>query len=316
MKLPIVLIYTLIFICTSVITQAQTYTYQPIPTQNASWKLAVSYWYPPGHASPEGRYCKWNEYSFSGKDTVVSSIIYHEIEVKESGIRPSNEDCVDNSFQMHITSSTHYYVWLSQKGKKVFVSHKIPVDTIRDLVYDFDAFQKLGDTLYFLRPFMITHIDTVNINGSLRKRIALSSPTVPSRDTIVEGIGSYKVGVFTYLYSGLQTRPELICYTTNNISEYVYNNSACIGMWPTEIEGLELEEVLEVSPNPFNDVINIKTKDRSTISIYNNLGQLVHSENNLGKKEIALNTLSWSSGVYFIHISSSTKNQTRTIVKY
>ena len=63
--------------------------------------------------------------------------------------------------------------------------------------------------------------------------------------------------------------------------------------------------MLKIYPNPFQDVIHIKSKEEiAKIELYNLIGQKIISMNN--RNSISTNQL--QSGVYLIHITDSKGN--------
>ena len=74
---------------------------------------------------------------------------------------------------------------------------------------------------------------------------------------------------------------------------------------------------LNVYPNPANDIINIDCgtdNSHKTVTIHNNLGQLVYSEQIQGKTTIDVKD--FATGIYYIGVKSTSKNDFVKFVKY
>lgn len=84
------------------------------------------------------------------------------------------------------------------------------------------------------------------------------------------------------------------CPTTSNA---IYCNWSDIG-------DLEIMEI-EILPNPFQDMLQIKTSDFINLKIYDARGVLLINENTVGIKNIE--TVSWAKGIYFVQISDKEK---------
>ena len=68
-------------------------------------------------------------------------------------------------------------------------------------------------------------------------------------------------------------------------------------------------------PNPFNTVLNFNfNSDNSSILIFNALGRIVYSNNNVGNT-LALETKEWKTGVYFVKIKNRIGTQEFKLIK-
>lgn len=87
------------------------------------------------------------------------------------------------------------------------------------------------------------------------------------------------------------------------------------------IESLNDQIDIKVYPNPFEDGIQINfnstLKDKFTVSIYNQLGQVIYSETNdifIGDNLIKLSDLNLNDGIYYLSINSESFRYTGKIV--
>ncbi|MFM7770002.1 MAG: T9SS type A sorting domain-containing protein, partial [Bacteroidota bacterium] len=81
----------------------------------------------------------------------------------------------------------------------------------------------------------------------------------------------------------------------------------------------EVEEVAEskIYPNPFNDqLIFEQTGNWNSFQIVNAQGQIIQEGKNSGSSRIELQTTAWSSGVYFLKVSSENGIECRKLLKY
>ena len=95
----------------------------------------------------------------------------------------------------------------------------------------------------------------------------------------------------------------------DTICQLTYNH--CEDGWTGELPiSRTLEDKIILYPNPTKDIVNIVGKDFS-INVYNNLGQLLITENN----PTSINLSSYSRGVYMLHIIQNNKIITKQIIK-
>lgn len=317
MKTPIILFfsYSLCLFSIPATCFSQAYSYQQIPTKNASWKMAYVDRYPGGAVTPPLSICSPEEYRFTGKDTSIGAMQYYELEARIAFKKFNSEkDCIDNSYNAPLFYKVVGHLWLSQSGKKVFISDAIPADTTKDIVLYFELFQKVGDTVTLPKYSVVKQIDTISINNTLRKRVVVQNLIIPAIDTIVEGVGSYMFGL-VFPHTAPSVTAKLVCFSNAGYTEYSYNNSACVDFWPDNIKDQKTVESIMLAPNPFNNELYITSKENVNVHIYNAMGQLIYSAEN-EQREVRINTISWSAGAYFINVSTGDENLTKTVVKY
>ncbi len=95
--------------------------------------------------------------------------------------------------------------------------------------------------------------------------------------------------------------PDMGCYEyiSTNISDNVINS----------------DENFDIYPNPASDILNImplKADSNYNLSIYNNIGEMVISENFSGQSNIDISNI--SSGIYFVMINVENQKYTKKIV--
>lgn len=122
-------------------------------------------------------------------------------------------------------------------------------------------------------------------------------------------------GVFYPSIAGAGTHAIIYSYTNS----YGCSNSASSNFTVTACAGMNEYDVLSgfvIYPNPFNEFLTIEllTYESSDITIFNVLGEVVHSQKiNKGKTEINLTEI--SAGIYFIQNTVGDKMSTTKLVK-
>ena len=75
---------------------------------------------------------------------------------------------------------------------------------------------------------------------------------------------------------------------------------------------------LSVYPNPANQSFNIKLEtelnEKTTITVYNSIGQLVHTESMINNLK-TINCALWSTGLYIVSVKSKSINSSFKIIK-
>jgi hypothetical protein len=95
----------------------------------------------------------------------------------------------------------------------------------------------------------------------------------------------------------------------DEICQLTYNY--CSDGWTGNLPPARVfENKIIIYPNPTKDIVNIVGKDFS-INIYNNLGQLLITEDNPSN----INLSNYSRGVYMLHIIQNNKIITKQIIK-
>lgn len=314
-SLSILLIF---FVTTS---YAQTYRYVPIPTSNAEWKAVNPVDYQSGHGSPAGYVCYSWKYSFLGRDTIIGPDTLREIRA----VYVYDSDCKNASFNsIREDAKIAGTVWMMERDKKVYLTKTLPLDTSITVPYlDFNL-SYVGEKTGGWPTDSVVSIDTITINGQLRRRIVRSIDFIMgyptgNTDTIVEGIGSMKfaLGFDELFWPGVTPwiDSKLYCFSANGQAEYVRGNSACMDIWPTKVEDFTGDQQPSLNPNPFNDKLAVNLPGRATIRVYNLLGASVYSGTFSTKQEVVVNTSDWRSGLYVVIIEHNGISSTKKVVK-
>lgn len=318
---------TLLFIIFATPSYAQTYQYTPIPTNNATWKMTGVFY--DSRSWSNGDLCYGWQYSFTGRDSTSLGQTYHQMEMQYS--RRSMDDfsgksCF-NSYNQPLQALDRSTFWMIEKDKKIYLLDSIPSDTSNiwnTYRYDFNA-EKIGDRIGRYGPDTIIAIDTININGTLRRRIVADRLFYGEKDTLIEGVGSIHFGL-DFLdarasFMGPRTNPYvtwpyLVCYTANNTTEYVRDNSACMDMWPVSVSSVINEEEHAVAyPNPFVEELTIEANKGSAVYVYNIQGMKMTEDKVDAGEKVKINTANWANGMYFFTIKNGDQTITGKLQK-
>lgn len=232
--------------------------------------------------------------SFSG-DTTFNGIVYakgyYQIMYPEHFTPPPN--CPP--FKVDTTRNTMEWYFLREDtlSKKVWLYNSY--DNIEELLYDFSLEQ--GDTLYY-GIISSTVIDTVyeitTDDGITRKKFEISHGNMTGY--YIEGIGGV-AGLYCQPFYYFESGSWLMCVkdTSNNVifSEYGF----CYDFL-TSVNSTNYNEKIKIYPNPCKEIINIYGIDFKTeLFLFNNLGQLIKSEELHSNKKIDISNL--NKGIYF-----------------
>lgn len=137
------------------------------------------------------------------------------------------------------------------------------------LLYDFNL--GVGDTVLINNPWFIGEkeliafeIDSINLNDSYHKRIAIGYYHEPSGNPFIiehwiERLGSTK-GLF---YSGFTTMDagyQLLCYHQNNNLIYLNSPSNSCGFITTGLNQKNVDKEIKTYPNPASNTLYIENK--------------------------------------------------------
>ena len=75
----------------------------------------------------------------------------------------------------------------------------------------------------------------------------------------------------------------------------------------------DLDNKFNIYPNPVNNILNITNAQNADVKIYNILGDLVISKNNIGKTQ-NINTSNLPEGTYFVKISKNNTVETKKVI--
>src|SRR5690606_37792411 len=157
------------------------------------------------------------------------------------------------------------------------------------------------------------------------------------------GLASYSYAIGTtpgdsnvvgWTNNALNTSFNLSSLSLNNLQDYYVSvrsvNGAGLdttiisdGVWVVLANGIN--DIVNINsgvyPNPFNTEIvldfNSITKENINISMTDNLGQQIFKDNVVAKKgyKLNLNEFNLSAGVYYLNLSTTSKNQTIKLIK-
>ncbi|HEY9178314.1 MAG TPA: T9SS type A sorting domain-containing protein [Flavipsychrobacter sp.] len=294
----------------------QTYQYVPIPTANASWKITNLKVTGPGHSV-----CSKFQYDLISQDTVVNADTFHRLKVLESPC-PTAADPYE--VPGHATHATGY-IWMIEKNKRIYLLDSLPLDTSVTKPYlDFSLSQvgQKSSPMSIKPNDTVMHIDTITVNGTLRKRIiarVFSGEPYELVDTMIEGIGSinFSLGFQQLFVPGFDDvlHARLMCFSVNNYQEYVYNNSACTDIWPLDVDNISIEKLPVFSPNPFGHRLTGSLPGGGTLRICNVSGMSVCTHIYAPGENIDLNTTDWQPGLYIATVESNNVKKAFRLVK-
>lgn len=314
------------------------YQYVPIPTANATW-MAINQ-----IAVTRAANCHKYQYSLTGNYQVNGADTFHVVETRLAYMNyditnpPGRPDPVEARefvsscygeypFEKPITvlgspTAPGKKLWFIEKDKRLYVLDSAYLDTtVHKAHVDFNL-SYVGEVINRSRPDTVLSIDTININGTLRRRIVTTYHSFfpySNNDTLIEGIGSlrFALGFKDLMYEGLDmlAKGKVYCFSANNMKEYNYKNSACAPMWWTSINPMGKEHLTQVSPNPFADKITISNPGIGVVNVYNTLGSCIYSINT-NDSTLNIRTENWPPGLYIIGIQSESGVHSFKVTKY
>jgi N-acetyl-anhydromuramyl-L-alanine amidase AmpD len=191
-------------------------------------------------------------------------------------------------------------------------------------------------TNYQVNDGIAVDIDTINTNNQLAANWNNATDSN-------SGVASYSYAIGTtpgdsdvvaWTNNNLNTTFNASSLSLTNLQDYYVSvrsvNAAGLdttvvsdGVWVILANGINDIVNLNsgVYPNPFSSEIvldfNLTTKENINISITDNLGQQVFKDNAIAKKgyKLNLNKFNLASGVYYLNLSTTSKNQTIKLIK-
>ena len=199
----------------------------------------------------------------------------------------------------------HKYLGAIRENESKQVFFKGIYDSIPEIIYDFNL--QLGDTFrLWSTNNIVSSIDSIEVCGKVRKSYTISNPNM--LETLVEGIG-FSNGLLGYekVPSSGEYYNRLACYTEQN-------NSSCSDC--SLILGQKnYTSSLVLSPNPVHDILNLQSvKNISSIKIFNLLGTVLHSENNLNSHFCFVNLVELQPDLYIVRIQYLDNSITSSII--
>jgi len=256
---------SVLFVMYSFNSKAQEYEYVPMPTTNALWsEIYVDLIAPAEYDTMNLKYALFDE------DTILFEKTWQKIFM-----------LFDTTL---LLENAEFYGLLLEENKIVYFIG--PYSS--GILYDFNA--QVGDTITVEVPISfeaeIFKIDTININGKLRKRFYLWHNGMGGDTGIrwIEGIGSINGLLWPGTYH-FNEKSELLCLHHNNELIY-YNNKfgTCFPDYPDVYNGLKLIEnqsLKNIYPNPAKDKTMIEFQEIETgqLSIHSIDGRIIIYQN-------------------------------------
>ncbi|NOZ45462.1 MAG: T9SS type A sorting domain-containing protein [Chlorobi bacterium] len=281
-----IIILSVLFVLYSNIGKAQEYEYVPMPTSNALWsEIYVDFAAPPEYDTMNLKYAIFDE------DTIFEGIVWQKLFM-----------LFDSTL---LLENAEFYGLLLEKDKIVYFIG--PYSS--GILYNFNA--QVGDTITVDIPisvdFNIKKIDSIEINGKLRKRFYLWDYTGEWDTGIrwIEGIGSTN----GLLWPGDWTTNEnnnLLCLHHNNELIY-YNNKygTCYPNYPDSyqsVKQIENQLLKNIYPNPAKDKTKIEFPALETgqLSIHSIDGRIIMYQNINYTKSQIIDLSSIKAGIYLI----------------
>lgn len=211
------------------------------------------------------------------------------------------------------TNDTTLIYWslkgaMRDSGQKVFYT-----DFFNEyLLYDFGA--NVGDTIrsiFFCQDtlLVVDSVDTVMIDADFKRRLFFNFSNCGFTEVWIEDIGSiFGIASSFTVYGDLPSDygEELLCYWKNDTVRWinpVYNDCYYVVLDIVE----ENEFTIKIFPNPINDLATIDLHGINSDwnwRLYNNLGQVVQTTENIYSSRFEINRGALPSGVYFYYIDS------------
>lgn len=296
-------------------------TYQPFPTDSASWKVVrCFYFYQPG----------WHdEYTFimDGTDTIHNGLPFKKINISKHHLPGTAYDSI---------YPTEFFGGLRELDKQIFIWKTwASTDTTVRLVYDFNH-TNIGDTIYTNaltgnpNPFghLITGKDSVLVGTLFHKRLHLQDPlNIYNTEDWIEGVGSSWGLPFATFWSATDNSYDLTCYY--QAQQLKYGNpypiyGYCQAPLPVIIcdsalsfvKTLNNNFIINIFPNPTPDKVTVYSLEKiKAIEIYNMLGEKVCTVNNFSQQiSNEINLSGFQKGIYFAKIYIGENIYTKKIV--
>ena len=236
----------------------------------------------------------------NGEDTIINDIIYKKVFIFHDTVFKKSEATYIGGIRQDLNKRVYY------KGDTTIHDFK-PMSILYnyDEIVLFDFSVNVGDTIENINcnrdmdHLVVSKIDTVLINNTLRKRISFNPM---SWVKWIEGIGSIKGLLFTsgdLPTNGLDN--DLICFKQNN--KILYFNNSFSECFP-ELTGNEIKThdypTVKVYPNPGYNKINFSFGEQQIelLRIIDCTGQICGDFKISRQSEFLLSTEKYQPGIY------------------
>ena len=265
----LVFLLVLVFLFNSVVKSQK---YIPFPTKNVNWNVYLE------SSCDDDRpiYGSMLRYTIHG-DTTINQILYHKLCLE-----------LDDTLNPTINSIGG----LREDAKKVYFVGKdfLGYDYYEEvLLYDFS--KQIGDTIKHtsndLFFSVIEDIDSININGSYRKRFQVNNNWFyHNPDYIIEGIGSVQNGLLGHI-TKIPTCGhhywEHICFREEGIVMFL--NPSFEDCFPNNLMAslnrIDFSKAIQVFPNPTDDQLIVENSNSHKIlilKIFDTNGRMLKQE--------------------------------------
>ncbi|MFD1551025.1 hypothetical protein DNU06_04510 [Putridiphycobacter roseus] len=275
----------------------------PFPTEDAVWvNRYQSYYHQDGWFTVTQE--EVDNFCANGLDTSINNVAYKQLDL-----------CTANS--------SDYFAAIRYTVGQVYI---IPKDSTAELlVYDFtlnegdskDVYTKSswpGENLFTMHTITIDNIDTIMVDGSLRKVFNIQNVTYP----YIEGIGS-RSGLFMEANGNISNYfVDLMCMSQQGVTHYSLDDGPLAqGIQGTCDLTLSVDEPqiaetpLKVYPNPNQGNFTLKNESEfeiDRVSLYNLYGQLISSQN-MGYAPEVFFELQGAPGIYLLEVVQTDGNR-------
>ncbi|MCD4680251.1 MAG: T9SS type A sorting domain-containing protein [Bacteroidales bacterium] len=294
------LIFSCFFLLSIFIINGQNY--YNFPVSNTIWNIYLhNVWY--------NTNTETTRYTFTSEDTVINNQIYSKL------------FSIEDDTIMNQSNSEYFAAFREDSTKRVYFI--LNNDTNEILLYDFSL--DIGDSIHYNYRFyegvlfeqnnhykVLESIDSININGSFRKKFTFSG-SYPGI-TWVEGIGAIDgEGLFApiaHILTGGEVY-HLACVKDSNTIVYLNNPicAKCFCSILTNIGMLVFKKEINVYPNPTDRAFKIDFSgiDGTVLRLYTNDLKLVKEFEIVDEKQIIVNQ-KLSKGLYFLVINDKLDN--------
>jgi hypothetical protein len=258
--------------------QAQVYEYVPLVNEDVVWSYYIN-----NTMINEVTYLQL----WINGDTVINEVAYKKV---YSGC-------------YHQPESKRYNAAVREENKKVYTYDSYLAR--KELIYDFGL--EVGGILNEgYSDNEVLQIDTIEVDGKLRRRFVTSQHTAP----IVEGIGILEYNVFYCPNNGVipeeilklnyQKRGDEVIFRQENDAAW-FNANDCNVLG---IENAGISNQIVISPNPAQNFATITGAAGKTLAVYDNIGKKIFEQKNYTDTEnIAINQ--WAKGIYLVKITQN-----------
>lgn len=254
---------------------------------------------------------QWNVTTISGPNYSTTKQRFKSEEVSLQGKKYLQ---IETAVEENSDDWTDYPLYMRECNGKLFGRQ---IDTGEDLYFDFNLEQ--GDTLFSdqyigaadLRIDSVYNIEY--LDGSIRKTLYVEALNGFGYFEMIEGIGSTIFPLTEYQnIAWIDFSKTLGCFTAND--EVVYIGDSFSSCWPVGVDDQLDEDAVEIYPNPGFNSIHIQSAYAGNLKIVSVDSKIIFtSELKQGINEVETST--WTSGLYFITLSTEEGSITKRWVK-